>query len=91
MAFDFRELSVTLTTSFVHGEPRAELAVKTCGDPSLRMLYATCGTDTQHECTTKPEDMKLLSSQGDPGDLEKLQEQLEEMLGNFGPDGTMKE
>lgn len=85
MAFKFTDLSVTLTTRVVNGEPQARLIVMTCQGPSLELLFGTCGTDTQAVCTTHPQDLKLLASQGNPSGLEELQTQLEAMLRSFDP------
>lgn len=87
MAFTFRDLSVTLTTSFIAGEPRAELIVQTCGTESLRVLYGTCGTSTQPGCNTRPQDMRRLTPLM-TGGLQELQNELEELIRRFGPGGT---
>ena len=90
MGFQFRDLSITLTTGFNENKQAiAKLAVKTCGDPSLVMQYRTCETSTQQCSPTKPDDLRLRSTKGDPGDLKDLQKELAAILENFGPNGKV--
>jgi hypothetical protein len=89
MPFNFRELSITLTTSFENQRPMARLVVGTCGDPSLVMQFRTCETNTQQCPPTGVEALRLRNQTGNPGDLQALHRALEEMLGDFGPNGRV--
>lgn len=86
MAFNFKDLSITLTTGLSDDDPRephAVLAVVGCGTQSLMIHFRTCEVRTQGPCPTNPEELKpveIFTGLENPDDIRALRQALKDLL-----------
>lgn len=85
MAFVFKDLAITLSTSFDEkGIPNAvvEVGIEGCNPQSAIMRYDTCAARTQFDCDTRPENIEFQngSTRLDGAELDELRRALRSLL-----------